>query len=481
MPKGFVSEETKRFINVEGKVVEKKVYPECFWCYNPLSETESCCFWHYIFYPNGGPERDDIFHPCYKYEQEIIEYLDQGKLDSAKKMMCVYKATGLGLTELILMWILFKAATDPFFQQNEDVVIFTGPNIELAKKLIERIKQFANERIDYEDHGMYKIQIGKANIQVYPSNNIDAVRGIPRVSCVFGDEAAFFTGLKDDKQIRTVGERYRGKSDSYVIWVSTAGDFASGFFYDIKEEPDAVCSYKRFEMYEDRGLEKDSVTGTSIFSDEYIDEARKLPSFPQEFQGIWGANVGDIYSTEALDLVTDMDYEIDYELGSKNRLGFCDPGFGSSQFGICLTEMRDNMPYVIYSKSYKRQSATAMVKEIGRLADLFGITKWGCDKANPEIIKDMRETLHLNVTAISNKESGRKMTVQAATKVQKNKVRIHPKFLNLKKQLMTITFGKNGQPNKTKDNPFDEGDAFQGNLYLRFSGSGHLSIQYDTE
>jgi len=481
MPKGFVSEETKRFINVEGKVVEKKVYPECFWCYNPLSETESCCFWHYIFYPNGGPERDGIFHPCYKYEQEIIEYLDQGKLDSAKKMMCVYKATGLGLTELILMWILFKAATDPFFQQNEDVVIFTGPNIELAKKLIERIKQFANERVEYEDHGMYKIQIGKANIQVYPSNNIDAVRGIPRVSCVFGDEAAFFTGLKDDKQIRTVGERYRGKSDSYVIWVSTAGDFASGFFYDIKEEPDAACSYKRFEMYEDRGLEKDSVTGTSIFSDEYIDEARKLPSFPQEFQGIWGANIGDIYSTEALDLVTDMDYEIDYELGSKNRLGFCDPGFGSSQFGICLTEMRDNMPYVIYSKSYKRQSATAMVKEIGRLADLFGITKWGCDKANPEIIKDMRETLHLNVTAISNKESGRKMTVQAATKVQKNKVRIHPKFLNLKKQLMTITFGKNGQPNKTKDNPFDEGDSFQGNLYLRFSGSGHLSIQYDTE
>lgn len=481
MPKGFVSEETKRFINVEGKVVEKKVYPECFWCYNPLSETESCCFWHYIFYPNGGPERDGIFHPCYKYEQEILEYLDQGKLDSAKKMICVYKATGLGLTELILMWILFKAATDPFFQQNEDVVIFTGPNIELAKKLIERIKQFANERVEYEDHGMYKIQIGKANIQVYPSNNIDAVRGIPRVSCVFGDEAAFFTGLKDDKQIRTVGERYRGKSDSYVIWVSTAGDFASGFFYDIKEEPDAACSYKRFEMYEDRGLEKDLITGTSIFSDEYIDEARKLPSFPQEFQGIWGANVGDIYSTEALDLVTDMDYEIDYELGSKNRLGFCDPGFGSSQFGICLTEMRDNMPYVIYSKSYKRQSATAMVKEIGRLADLFGITKWGCDKANPEIIKDMRETLHLNVTAISNKESGRKMTVQAATKVQKNKVRIHPKFLNLKKQLMTITFGKNGQPNKTKDNPFDEGDAFQGNLYLRFSGSGHLSIQYDTE
>ena len=481
MTKGFVSEETKRFINVEGKVVEKKVYPEKFWCYDPLSETQDCCFWHYIFYPAGGPERDGIFHPCYLYEQEILEYLEKGKIDSACKMVAVYKATGLGLTELILMWILHRAATDPFFQQNEDVVIFTGPNIERAKKLIERIKQFANERVDYEDHGMYKIQIGKCNIQVYPSNNIDAVRGIPRVSCVFGDEAAFFTGLKDDKPIRTVGERYRGKSDSYVIWVSTAGDFATGFFYEIKEEPDAICQYKRFEMYEDRGLEKDLITGTSIFSDDYIDEARKLPSFPQEFQGIWGANVGDIYSTEALDEITDMDYEIEYELGNKNRLGFCDPGFGTSQFGICITEMRDNMPYVIYSKSYKRQSATAMIRELGRLSDLFTVRKWGCDKANPEIIKDMRETLHLNVTGISNKESGRKMTVDAATKVAKKRVRIHPKFMNLKKQLMTIVFGKNGQPAKSRDNPFDEGDAFQGNLYLRFSGSGHLSIQYDTE
>jgi len=481
MVKGFISEDTKRFLNTDARVNEDKEYPSKFWCYNPLCEEEGCCWWHYIFYPNGGPERDGIFHPLYKYEQEIIEHLTEGEFDSLKKMVCVYKATGLGLTELILLWILFKACTDPFFQKNEDVVIFTGPNIELAKKLIDRMKQFSNGRIDYEDHGMYKIQIGKCNIQVYPSNNIDAVRGIPRVSLVFGDEAAFFTGLKDDKPIRVVGERYRGKSDSYVIWVSTAGDFAQGFFYEIKEEPESMCQYKRFEMYEDRGLEKDKITGTSIFSDEFIEEARKLPSFPQEFQGIWGANVGDIYSTEALDEITDMDYEIDYELGSKNRLGFCDPGFGTSQFGICITEMRDNMPYVIYSKSYKRESATAMIKEIGRLSELFSCKKWGCDKANPEIIKDMRQTLYLNVTGISNKESGRKMTVDASTKVQKKRVRIHPRFINLKKQLMTITFGKNGQPAKSRDNPFDEGDAFQGNLYLRFSGSGHLSIQYDTE
>lgn len=473
----FVSEETRRIINVDGRVVEPRKYPEKFWCYDPLSDGEQCCWWHYLFYPNGGPERDEIFHPCYLYEQEVIEHLDKGKLNSACKMVCVYKATGLGLTELILMWILHRACTDQFFQKNEDVVIFTGPNIELAKKLIERCKQFALNRIDYEDHGMYKIQIGKCNIQVYPSNNIDAVRGIPRVSCVFGDEAAFFTGIKDDKQIRVVGERYRGKSDSYVIWVSTAGDNADGFFWDIKEEPDGLCQYKRFYQYEDRGLEKDPITGTSIFSDKFISEARKLPSFQQEYQGIWGANVGDIYSTDALDLITAEDYELESE-NNGTRLGFCDPGFGTSQFGICVSEMRSGIPYIIYSKSYRRQSATAMIKEIGRLADLYEIKRWGCDKANPEIIKDMRETLHINTTGIANKDVGRKMTKDASWRVQKGKVRIHPKFINLKKQLMTVIYGKNGQPKKTDANPFDEGDAFQGNMYLRTSGSGILSVSY---
>lgn len=474
----FVSEETKRFLNTEARIPEKKVYPEKFWCYNPLSVSEHCCWWHYIFYPNGGPERDGIFHPCYLYEQEIIEHLDAGRFDSAKRLVCVYKATGLGLTELILMWILHRACTDPFFQKNEDVVIFTGPNIELSKKLIERLKHFAYQRVDYEDHGMYKIQVGKCNIQAYPSNNIDAVRGIPRVSCVFGDEAAFFTGIKDDKQIRTVGERYRGKSDSYVIWVSTAGDNADGFFWDIKEEPEGLCQYKRFEMYEERGLEKDPITGTSIFSDSFIEEARKLPSYPQEYQGVWGANVGDIYSTEALDLISSDDYEIDPFKDNTSRVGFCDPGFGSSQFGICISERRNGIPHIIYSKSYRRESATSMIKEIGRLADLYTVKKWGCDKANPEIIKDMRETLHLNTIGVSNKEVGRKMTKDASFRVQKGKVRIHPKFINLKKQLMTVIYGKNGQPKKTDANPFDEGDAFQGNMYLTSSSGGVVSVSY---
>ena len=51
--------------------------------------------------------------------------------------------------------------------------------------------------------------------------------------------------------------------------------------------------------------------------------------------------------------------------------------------------------------------------------------------------------------------------------------------MNLKKQLMSAKYGTNGQVKKTDANPFDEGDAFQGNLYLRFNSGGTLSISYD--
>lgn len=477
MKSKLMSEDTKRIIISATDKKEHIEYPKKFWCYNPLSIDEHCCWWHYIFYPNGGPERDGIFHPLYKYEQEIIECLEEGRMNEAKRLIAVYKATGLGLTELILLWILFRAATDPWFQDKE-AVIFTGPNVDLAKKLIQRIKVLAEDRVNIEDKGVFGLIVEGSRIWAYPSNNIDAARGLPRVSVVFGDEGAFFQ-MRDDNEILTVGERYVGKSNSYVIWVSTAGDEATGFMWTILE--DKKTKYIKFQMYVNRGLEKDPITGTSIFNVKFINEARKLASFDQEYNGIWGYNIGDIYSSIAVDECCSDDFQIQFHNLYANRIGFCDPGYGTSKFGICITEMREKIPFVIFSKSYDRESATQMVREMERLDIIFSCGSWGCDKANPEVIKDMREELHFNVTAVSNKEVGRVMTVEAVKKVQKGKVRIHPDFINLKKQLQTIKYGKNGLPHKTDGNPFDEGDAFQGNLYLRSHGGGYVGIVNELE
>jgi len=397
---------------------------------------------------------------------EIINALEENR------KICVYKATGLGITELILLWTLWKACVDTFFQDKEAIIV-TGPNVELSKELIDRCKKLLRGRVSYIDQGAYGLSVQRCKIRCYPSNNIASARGKPRVCLFFGDEAAFFQ-VKDDHEIQNVGERYIGKSNSYVIWVSTAGVDPVGFFYEIKEAAHSV--YIRLHMYEPRGLEKHEQTGTSIYSLKFIEKARQSDSHAQEYLGIWGHNIGDVYSQEALDIICSEDYQIDPNDSSQNRLGFCDPGYGSSQFGIVITETRKGIFHVIYAEDYDRKSATQMIEKIGEIAETYNVHQWGCDKANPEVIKDMRDVLMLSTTGISNKEVGREMTKHGAKQVRKQNVKIHPRYLKLKQQLMTIKYGKNGQPKKTDGNPYDLGDAFQGNLWLRKTGGGYVSI-----
>ena len=129
----------------------------------------------------------------------------------------------------MLLWIIWKSLTDPFFNGKEAIIV-TGPNVDLAQDLIKRAKDFLTGRVDYIDNGAYEFTVNGSRIKCYPSNNIHSARGKPKISIFFGDEASFFK-LQDDRIVRTVGERYIGKSNSWVVWVSTAGETIDGFFY----------------------------------------------------------------------------------------------------------------------------------------------------------------------------------------------------------------------------------------------------------
>jgi hypothetical protein len=76
--------------------------------------------------------------------------------------------------------------------QNSQMVIVTGPNQELAIKLIKRIKAL------FEKHGITfdsketVINLNGCEIQAYPSNHIDAFRSLTNPKFIFLDEADFF-------------------------------------------------------------------------------------------------------------------------------------------------------------------------------------------------------------------------------------------------------------------------------------------------
>jgi len=470
MGKGLANRETHQIL-ADATTRDIPEVPETFWCYDSLSKQSDCCFWHYIFYPNGGPERDGLFHPCYEYETDILESLNENKC------IAVYKATGLGLTELVLLWILWKALTDDWFKGKEAMVI-TGPNVDLAQDLIRRAKTFLVKRgVGYVDHGAYEMEVNGSRIKCYPSNNIHSARGKPKVSVFFGDEAAFFK-LRDDSIVRTVGERYIGKSDSWVIWVSTAGEEPSGFFYDIMQEPERGAEktiYKRFHFYVEAGLKVDPKTKTSIFSKEYIDKAAEARSYAREYLGEWGKNVGDIFSPEGIDLCCNTEYNWQEADDTNDRVIGIDPGFGSSEFGICVIQKRKGKKSIIYADSFERASYIDTVNKIKSLSEKFKTKRIFADSSWPEGIRDLRDKYFMNVQAIAFNQYGEKMLNYAAHHIDFQKVEIHPRFKKLKSQLMTIKYNKKGGTDKTRQNPFDLGDAFLLALYYYKMGSGTLA------
>lgn len=474
--RGLASIETRKLILDNAVEDDDVIIPRIFWCKDSLSKSESCCFWHHIFYPNGGPERNGVYHPVYRYEEIILEALEKGDTDLAYRLLAVFKSTGLGITEFFVLWIIWKCLVDPWFK-GKHVVIVTGPGHDLGKKIIDRFKKFCDKGdIDFVDHGVNSLLINGCPIEAFPSNNIDSARGLPRVSVFFGDEAAFFNSRRtNDKPVRKVGERYMAKGGAYTIWVSTPGESIECFFYEIYKEPK---KYKKFEFYEEYGLEKDPKTNTCIYDQKEIELARTLPSYPMEYQGQWGVNVGDIYNQVAIDTITADDYPIESYNDTFKRWGFVDAGFGVSNFGIVIFQIYRNMPHVIYAQDYHRKSYTEMLSEIKKLSDNYHVRTWGSDAANPEVIKDMRETLMLDVTGFAFSKYGKLMTSNAAETVGKLKVRIHPIFEKLKQQLQTIKYKKTGQPDKNISNPFDLGDCFQGGLWMNKMGGGYLSVNY---
>ena len=66
-------------------------------------------------------------------------------------------------------------------------------------------------------------------IEAYPSNHLDSFRSLTNPKAIFLDEADMFRkGEQED--VRHVSERYIGKSDPFIVMVSTPAGPGSLFY-----------------------------------------------------------------------------------------------------------------------------------------------------------------------------------------------------------------------------------------------------------
>ena len=114
-----------------------------FWIWNSRSNRQEdirtdgdCCFNHII----GLPKKNNEEKPFYDYERMIFDFLVD------HKHIWIKKATGLGITEFMLRYMAWLCLKDNKLKGTQ-MCIVTGPRIDLAITLIDRMKMlFERER-----------------------------------------------------------------------------------------------------------------------------------------------------------------------------------------------------------------------------------------------------------------------------------------------------------------------------------------------
>jgi hypothetical protein len=206
-----------------------------------------CCFNHII----GLPQKNRSHKPLYDYEKIIFDSL---VTQNGNKHLWIKKATGLGVSEFMLRFMAWLCLKDNALAGSQ-MCIVTGPRIDLAIALIDRMKKlFAGKDLITFDSKETVIEINGVKIEAFPSHHLDAMRGLPNVSFILLDEADFFpTGQQQDA--RDVSERYIAKSNPYIVMVSTP-NAPEGLFERIEKEAEDICLYKRLFLDYTYGIGK---------------------------------------------------------------------------------------------------------------------------------------------------------------------------------------------------------------------------------
>jgi hypothetical protein len=192
-----------------------------FWIWNieehrqeDIKTKGDCCFNHII----RLPQRNGEDKPLYEYEKVIFDSLvtQDGNANPSKKHLWIKKATGLGISEFMLRFMAWLCLKDNALSGSQ-MCIVTGPRIDLAIALIDRMKKlFAGKNLNTFDTKETVIELNNVKIEAFPSHHLDAMRGLPNVSFILLDEADFFPpGQQQDA--RDVSERYIAKSNPYIV------------------------------------------------------------------------------------------------------------------------------------------------------------------------------------------------------------------------------------------------------------------------
>ncbi len=371
-----------------------KVLQKTFWYWDKEQHltaaelTNGQCCWNHVV---GLPIKDGKEYPLFNYEKILFDALiipgnnSNNKYNFQNKHLWVKKATGLGITEFFLRLLAWLCTSSDSFR-NSQACIITGPNIDLATKLIKRLKLIFEPKLGLIfSNKETALELNGCMIEAYPSNHIDSFRSLTNPKFILIDEGDFLR-KSEQEDVRHVSERYIGKSDPYLVMVSTPNN-PGGLFERIEKEPEDSCIYKRLKLDYRYGLNR-------IYTKDEIDRAKKSPGFEREYNLKYLGKIGNIFSPMQIDRVVELGEQfkaVQVNPYALHSLG-CDPGFGSSKTAIVLTEFlkEEEKIRVLFAEEFDHANPQDMVNLCHQLHVKYPNTWFHVDGANRGFITELK-------------------------------------------------------------------------------------------
>jgi hypothetical protein len=389
----------KKRVSLETTQQQSKLFErlrnKSFWIWNmqehkqeDIKTNGECCFNHII----GLPTKEGVEKAIFEYEKILYDaLLDNDFCNPLKhtfkhKHLWVKKATGLGVTEFFLRLMAWLCLRNDDYR-NSQMCIVTGPNIDIAIKLIKRMKALFEPKLHITfDSKETVLELNGCSIEAYPSNHIDAYRALDNPKFILIDEGDFFRkGEQED--VRHVSERYIAKSDPYIVMVSTP-NAPDGLFERIEKESEDTCLYKRIFLDYTYGIGK-------IYTQEEIEKAKQSPSFEREYNLKYLGKIGNVFHTKDIEAAIEKGrkYNPDnfnpYYSFTSRSMGI-DPAYGSSAFGIVVTQFEDGIVQIMHAEEYHRPDYNEMLSLVYGLMSKYNVDSVYIDGANPSFIKSLK-------------------------------------------------------------------------------------------
>jgi hypothetical protein len=131
-----------------------------------------------------------------------------------------------------------------------------------------------------------------------------------------------------------------------------------------------------------------------IYTAEEIERAKQSPSFEREYNLKYLGKIGNVFHTKDIEAAIEKGRKYDPDTFNRvylsSRSMGIDPAWGSSAFGIVVTQFEDGIVQIMHAEEYHRPDYNEMLSVVYELMSKYQIDKVYIDGANPSFIKSLK-------------------------------------------------------------------------------------------